>query len=154
MTAAGMVRLHVEVRQQILKGAACGAMMKSNGTGCRTGRGSREISVELRMTATIFSAVLTCAAACGNGSSSTEHCRWCSGDSCRWCSRIHLVELQVVQQRDFSGAADGAAMFSAILIFAAACGTGSSSTEHCKWCSGDSCRWCSRIHLVELQVVW
>jgi hypothetical protein len=64
------------------------------------------------------------------------------------------VKLQVVWQRDFSGAADGAAMFLAILICAAACGSGSSSTEHCRWCSGDSCRWCSRLHLVELQVVW
>jgi hypothetical protein len=81
--------------------------------------------------AAMFLAILICAAACGSGSSSTEHCRWCSGDSCRWCSRLHLVELQVVWQRDFSGAADGAAMISAILICAAACGSGSSSTGHC-----------------------
>ena len=53
-----------------------------------------------------ISAILTCAAAGDSGSSSTEHCRWCSNDSCRWCSRIHLVELQVLQQRGFSGAAD------------------------------------------------
>ena len=67
---------------------------------------SREISVELRMIAAIFTAILTCAAACVSGGSSIDHCRWCSGDSCRWRSRVHSVELQVVQQRDFSGAAD------------------------------------------------
>ena len=69
---------------------------------------------QMRMTAELE------VAACGSGSSSTEHCRWCSGDSCRWCSRLYSVELQVVQQRDFSGAADGAAIFSAILMCAAA----------------------------------
>ena len=41
------------------------------------------------------------------------------------------MELQVVWERDFSGAADGAEMISAILICAAACGSGSSSTGHC-----------------------
>ena len=76
------------------------------------------------MTATIFSAVLTCAAARarGSGSSSTEHCRWCSGDNCRWCSRIHSVELQVVQQRDFSGAADDSNdIFSGFDVCSCAC---------------------------------
>ena len=64
-----MVRLQVEARQQILKGAAGGAMMQPE-----------------------------------------------------W------YRLQVVAVRDFSGAAGGAAMISAILICAAACGSGSSST--------------------------
>jgi hypothetical protein len=128
---------------RLLKGAEGGAARDDpegyNGTGCRWWQS--EISMELQVE---HKAILICAAACGSGSSSTELCRWCSGDSCRWCSRLHLVELQVVWQRDFSGAADGAAMISAILICAAACGSGSSGTEHCRWCSGDSCRCGSR----------
>ena len=42
-----MVRLHVEVRQQILKGAAGGAMMQPDGTGCRWWKS--EISVKLQV---------------------------------------------------------------------------------------------------------
>ena len=81
-----------------------------------------------------------------------EHCRWCSDDSCRWSSRVHLVELQVVWERDFSGAADGAEMISAILICAAACGSGSSSTGHC----GGAVRQlqvAQKVNTVRLQVV-
>ena len=66
--------------------------------------------MELRITAAIFSAVLTCAAACGSDNSGTEHRKWCSDSAvvtaaggaaeyiqwgCRWYNR----EI-------FSGAAD------------------------------------------------
>ena len=53
-----MVRLHVEVRQQILKGAAGGAMMQPNGTGCRWWQS--EISVELQVEQRYFSDFDTC----------------------------------------------------------------------------------------------
>ena len=68
----------------------------------------------------IFSDFDVCSCVVAVAAAAQEHCRWCSGDSCRWCSRLYSVELQVVQQRDFSGAADGAAIFSAILMCAAA----------------------------------